>query len=370
MRVCLDFQAAIAQQAGVGRYTLLLADHLAKAAGPDQLELFFFDFKRSAADGLPAGAEAAAVRWCPGRLAQAAWKTLGWPPFDWFAGAADVYHFPNFILPPCRRGKRVVTIHDVSFMRHPEYTEDRNLAYLEHHIRKTVSRADAIITDSHFSAAEIQELLHVPADRIHAIHLGISDRFTAPPEPEIRAFRARMNLARPYLLSVGTLEPRKNYDFLIDVFEALPQFDGDLVIAGMPGWKLDPILKRIRTSPKAAQIRYLQYVPLQDLPSLYAGAELFAFPSHYEGFGFPPLEALACGTPVISSTAASLPEVLDDAATLLATDSRDAWVAAIESILQAGKGDADRIERGCAQARKFRWDCTAQETWKLYREIA
>jgi glycosyltransferase involved in cell wall biosynthesis len=369
MRVCLDFQAAIAQQAGVGRYTQQLAEHLAQAAGPDQLALFFFDFKRAGSDVLPAGAEAAAVQWCPGRVAQAAWKTIGWPPFDWFAGPADVYHFPNFVLPPCKDGKNVVTIHDVSFMRHPEFTESRNLAYLTHHIRKTVARAEAIITDSHFSAREIQELLHVPADRVHAIHLGISDDFEAPPEDDIEGFRSRTGLSRPYLLSVGTLEPRKNYTFLIDVFEALSNFDGDLVIAGMPGWKFDPVLQRIRNSPKADRIRYLQYVPQEDLASLYAGADLFAFPSHYEGFGFPPLEALACGTPVVSSTAASLPEVLEDAATLLATDSRDAWVAAIESVLVHGVNDADRVTRGRAQARKFRWDRTADETWQLYREI-
>ena len=130
MRVTLDIQAAIAQRAGVGRYTKSLVEHLGPFAGSDELRLFYFDFQRKGVPFPVPGASQHAVRWCPGQFVQKAWKTLNWPPYNWFAGAADVYHFPNFIRPPLKRGKSVVTIHDIAFIRYPQTLEPRNLAYL------------------------------------------------------------------------------------------------------------------------------------------------------------------------------------------------------------------------------------------------
>ena len=177
----MDIQAGVAQRAGVGRYVQKLVEQLGPCVtGNDELRLFFFDFQRKGLPLVAAGVRQQACRWLPGRYVQKAWKTLHFPPFNWLAGAADVYHFPNFIIPPLTRGKAVVTIHDVSFLRFPEAAERRNLAYLTANIRNTVAQADAIITDSVFSGHEIQELLNVPAEKIHPILLGLPSDLRRP----------------------------------------------------------------------------------------------------------------------------------------------------------------------------------------------
>lgn len=368
MKVCIDIQAAIAQRAGVGRYTKSLVEHLGPLAGPDLLTLFYFDFKQRGIPFHVPGATPRATTWCPGRLAQKAWKTIGWPPFDWFAGAADVYHFPNFVIPPLSRGRALVTIHDVSFMRFPEAAESKNLQYLNSQIRRTVDRADLILTDSQFSADEISELLNVSPDRVRAVHLGLTDNMKMPDAATAASMRERLKLERPYLLFVGTLEPRKNIPFLIDCFERMKMFDGDLVIAGMRGWQVDPILERMQSSPCHERIRYLEYVEEQWLPPLYAEAELFLFPSLYEGFGFPPLEAMRCGTPVLSSRAGSLPEVLGEAAAYMKEYDAEAWARAAEDLLQDSARRQSLGAAGAQQAERYKWEETARQTWELYRE--
>jgi len=365
----VDIQAAIAQRAGVGRYTRMLVEHLAPLAGADALSLFYFDFKRCGVPFPVPGAEQKAVRWCPGRIMQKAWKTAGWPPFDWFAGRADLYHFPNFILPPLTKGKTIVTIHDVAFLRHPEAAEKRNLKYLNNRIADTVRRADAIITDSHFSAREITELLKVPPQKLFPVHLGLSPDMKPAAAVDVENVRNLYGLQMPFILTVGTLEPRKNIPFLIDVFERLTDFPGDLVIAGMKGWSYEPILERMRTSKFADRIHYLEYVEDGMLSALYSAAELFVFPTIYEGFGFPPLEAMACGTPVVSSNAGPLPEVLGNAAVLMDGYSAGEWVEALADLLRDRTKQDLLCAKGREQAAKFDWNKTAAETWRIYRAL-
>jgi glycosyltransferase involved in cell wall biosynthesis len=265
----------------------------------------------------------------------------------------------------------VVTIHDVSFLRFPAFAENRNRCYLERTIPATVARADAILTVSQFSADEIVALLGVPPGRVHAVHLGIAPHLR-PPEPEtIDRLRRTLGLTRPYLLTVGTLEPRKNIPFLVEVFERLAgDYPGDLVLAGAPGWKVGPLLDRIRRSPVADRIRRLDYVPEGDLPALYAGADLFLCASHYEGFGLPPLEAMACGTPVISSPGGSLREVLGKAAVLLEPEDSGAWCASIRDTLSDGNRRRALAAAGIARAALFTWPETARRTWDVYRKVA
>lgn len=370
MHVCIDVQSAITLNTGVGRYTRQLVEHLGPLAGTDQLQAVYFDFKGKALPFSVPGITATPVRWCPGRIAQNAWKWLNWPPYQVFSGRADLFHFPNFIRPPLSTGKSVVTIHDVSFLRMPEHTEQKNLTYLTRKIRDTVKHSDALLTDSKFSAGEIADLLAVDPSRITAIHPGISPLFRRPSEATVATTRPRLGLERPYLLTVCTLEPRKNLPFMVEVFERLRTFDGEWVIAGMKGWKFEPILDKIHNSTAASRIRLLDFVADADLPALYAGAELFVFPSLYEGFGFPPLEAMACGTPVVSSTGGSLKEALGSAALCIDSFDHDRWVVDIGRAL----GDSDLRRRliadGRQKAASYTWQNTASATWKLYRKLA
>ena len=184
-------------------------------------------------------------------------------------------------------------------------------------------------------------------------------------------FRERFAIPweQPLLLYVGRVAEEKNIPFLIDVFEQLTDFDGRLVIAGMRGWKYEPILERIRTSTRADRIQFLEYVADADLPALYGGADLFVFPSHYEGFGLPPLEAMACGTPAVSSSGGSLAEVLGDDAVVLDTFDIERWTAEIRQVL-SDTGRRDRLaEAGRRRAAGYTWDRTAGETWKVYERV-
>lgn len=372
MKICMDIQAAIGPGAGIGRYTRELLAHVgAHARAGERLAAFYFDFHRRGYSG-PAPQVAIQSSRLPGRIVQKVWKTIHAPPYACFAGAADLYHFPNFVIPPLRKKDRaVVSIHDVSFLRLPETTEEKNLAWLTSEIPATVRRADAIITISDFSKREICECLNVPAEKIHVTHLGLSqmgaDLVSAEEES---ALRRNLGITKPYWLMVGTIEPRKNIPFLFRLMEHMSDWDGDLVLAGGLGWKTDAIIAAMKQSACASRIHYVSRVGDRELSTLYAGAAAFIFPSFYEGFGFPPLEALARGTPVVSARNSSLPEVLGDAAAWVDGYALEDWQTAIRAILNENAAAREaRARRGREQAAAFTWDKTAAETWKVYRHV-
>lgn len=375
MDICVDFQAAVTQTAGVGRYTRRLMEHLgplAAAGNSGSVGLFYFDFRRTVEPPRIPGTRARPFRALPGRCMHAVWRFSPYPDFATLAGPADLYHFPNFTMPPLRHGRSIITIHDLSFMRFPQYAEPRNLRRLQAAIPRSLARANAILTISNFSAAEIAKTLAVDPERIHVTPLGVDSNFQPADPAAISAMRAALGLERPYLLTVGTVEPRKNHPFLADVLESLDSaYDGCLAIAGAPGWRTESILQRMRRSPRAADIRLLSHVPESLLPSLYSGADAFLFPSFYEGFGFPPLEALACGTPVISSDGGALAEILDTPAVIRpGILDADRWVTAVRDLLRENDTQrAIRRDTGRQHAARYRWDDTARRTWDVYRSV-
>jgi glycosyltransferase involved in cell wall biosynthesis len=372
MKIALDLQAAVTQQAGIGRYTRELATHLLPLLDADtQLRLDYFDFRREAVipQALKGYPGLHPVRWVPGSLMQKAWNHLAFPPYDCIHGAADIFHFPNFLAPPKKAGKTVATIHDLSFMRYPQFTEPRNLRNLTRGMQHTLQQADAILTISRFSAQEIATFLAVPPEKIYPIHLGINQAFKPPPPAGVDNFKTRNGIYRPYILTVGTIEPRKNLGFLIELLEQLQEYDGDLILAGGLGWHYEPILARIEQSPCKKQIRRIGYIPDQELPLLYAGADAFLLPSFYEGFGFPPLEAMACGTPVIASTGGSLREVLQDGAICHDHYDPKAWLQSLEIVLSDKLLREDLIRRGHRVAKQYTWEHTARKTLDVYRTV-
>ena len=366
----MDYQPAVAQRAGIGRYAKMLAAELSKQlSADDSLRLFYCDFRRRAAVPKLPRVSPAPFHALPGAVMQKLWHHLRFPPFNWVAGSADVYHFTNFTTRPLTAGKSVVSIHDMSFARFPQFAERRNLRHLRSGIQRSAKTADAIITISEFSKREIEDLLPAARGKVHVTYLGIGSEFGIASADAVAAVRAKIRVERPFMLTVGTVEPRKNLEFLVDVFERVAPRGVDLVVAGAPGWKCDAILRRFANTRFPEQLHYLRFIPDGMLPALYSAASLFVIPSHYEGFGFGPLEAMACGTPVLSSSGGSLPEVLGTAACVVEGFNAQIWAERALAILSDGSMRARLIEDGVLRASGYTWQRTASATFDVYRKV-
>ncbi|MGA0333562.1 MAG: glycosyltransferase family 4 protein [Kiritimatiellia bacterium] len=370
MKVCMHIQAAIDQRAGVGRYVHTLIPELAALKGEDLLSGFYFDFRRRGSPFPKGMLKEDAYTLLPGALIQQSWKRLGFPAYTRFAPEADVHHFPNFIIPPLPRGpKAVVNIHDCCFLKCPETMEPKNRAYLQKRMPATLRRADKILTISETMAREIREAFGLPEEKVRATLLGPPPSMNDLPEDQVDRRIRTLGVDGPFLLHVGTLEPRKNHLFLFKVFEALNYFDGKLVLCGMKGWQVEPILEAMHSCGKAGRILHLDYVEDDDLVALYRRAEALIFPSLYEGFGLPPIEAMRQGCPVISSDGGSLAEVVGEGGIVLPLGDPGQWAEAIEGLLASPDRRARLQNAGHKKASQFSWRKCAEETWEVYREV-
>jgi alpha-1,3-rhamnosyl/mannosyltransferase len=290
-----------------------------------------------------------------------------------FIGRVDLFHSINAVLLAQREGRRVVTVQDLTCPRFPRFHPWSRRVLFGLTVRRAARRADAIIVPSATTERDLAERFPLAAGKTHVVPLAPSERFVLPPERSLPVVR-RFGLAPGgYLLFVGNVEPRKNLEALVDDYgrmRAASRLAPILAIAGGRGWKNDPIHRMAADSPFAADIRFLGHVPEPDLPALVNGALAFVYPSLYEGFGLPPLEAKACRTPVLTSDRSSLPEVVGDGALLVDPDDRDQLADALARIA----GDAARREglreRGKQQARHYSWNETARLTVKAYERLA
>ena len=284
----------------------------------------------------------------------------------------DVLHGPAYLIPWVpTRAARIVTIHDLVCFRIPEAFPKRFAWYMRQVIRLSARRADGVIAVSESCARDLVDLVGIERSRIRVIHHGADPRFRPAPDERIAAVRSRHGLDSPYLLYVGTLEPRKGVPAMIATLEALVArgHDVTLALAGQAGWKSEGLIRALETSPAAGRIRRLDYVDDADLPALYAGAGALLYLSLYEGFGLPVLEAMACGCPVVASNRASLPEVTGDAALSVDPEDVPAAVSAVERLLADGDLPADLSRRGLIRAAGFSWDQAADQTVAYYGEV-
>ncbi len=371
MKICMDYQPAVVQSAGIGRYTRVLARELSEIlpAG-DSISLFYFDFRRRAAEGLfPPRTCPVPCRFVPGGVMRRIWRYFPEPYFDRFAGKADVYHFTNFVSAPVRHGASVLTVHDMSFMRYPQFAEARNLRNLRRSLGRSIASASAVITISDFSARETEEFFPCASGKLFPIPLGISPHFAKCSSERISSFRKEYGIDRPFILTVGTVEPRKNQAFLLDVLDRMQSAGVVLVVIGGIGWKSESIISRFEPYISSGRLKWLRHIDDKDLVAAYSGAEAFVMPSFYEGFGFPPLEAMACGVPVVSSPGGSLREVLGDAACVLEGFDADEWAAAVDKVVcDTGLRDA-LIEKGKKRSSAYSWRRTAELTLKVYGSV-
>ena len=289
----------------------------------------------------------------------------------WHIGAAqlDVVHSMLNVVPLAAPTRHVVTVHDLSFIREPRTHPTHRRWYLTAATWLSARRAKAVVADSHATKQDVVELLGVHPTRVHVVYPGSEAAFHPRPDTRVHAFRQEKRLDRPFVLFVGTLEPRKNVDVLVRAFGRVARtgFEGDLVLAGGSGWATQEIDTALKESPVRNRIHRIGYVKQEDLPYWYCAADLVVYPSSYEGFGIPVLEAMASGTPVITSNRSSLPEVAGDAA--LTVDPRDIHqlAAAMSAVLASPEQRTQMSERGLIQARQFDWTVAAEQCLSLYR---
>jgi glycosyltransferase involved in cell wall biosynthesis len=374
MHIAIDYTPAVHQAAGIGRYTRGLVAALARLNTRHQFTLLVFGRAgaRFAPSPLPANFR---LRYAPfsDRWATVLWHRLNLPlPVDVFTGRADLFHGPSFTLPPSL-APSLLTVHDLSFVRYPQGAFPPLLAWLSRAVPRSLRRARHVLADSESTRLDLVELMGIPADRITVIGAGVDERFKRVSDPTfLAAVRARYNLPERFILGTSTLEPRKNFTGLIAAFNRLAAAgpaDLHLVIAGGKGWLYDDIFAAAAASPVSQRIHFPGFVADEDLPALYTLADLFAFPSHYEGFGIPVLEAMACGTPVVCADNSSLPEVAGDAALLVPATDSQALVDAMHRLLIDTSLREALVGRGLEQARKFAWEKAAERLLAVYEAL-
>jgi glycosyltransferase involved in cell wall biosynthesis len=283
----------------------------------------------------------------------------------------DLFHSPDFTLPPVRGGTRtIVTVHDLSFLHVPSCFEPPLLDYLRTNVPQAVHRADWVLADSENTRRDVIELLGVPAEKVSVIYPGVEPRFRPGYDRQtLDRVRAKYGLPSRFILSVGTVQPRKNYARLIEAFARLEEPDLRLVIVGGLGWLYEDIFAAIRSMGLEDRVTVTGYVEDVDLPAVYNLAEVFALPSLYEGFGIPPLEAMACGLPVIVADNSSLPEVVGDAGVLVNAYDTASLAEGLTRLLGDPALRQRLSQRGRARAQTFTWRQAAQSLLTTYRQV-
>ncbi len=368
----LDVSAAVHRRAGLGRYAESLARALHPLA-PEEMALFFN--RESGVEPL-SGLEAQPTRtvalgYKPWRMIVLAAQGAGMG-FDRFFPDARLFHATEHLLPPFRHLPTVLTVHDLIFRHLPQHHKRLNRWYLNLAMPLYVRRATHLIAVSEATRRDLMAAYGVPAEKITVIYEAADPRFGPRDALEQQTIRANYGLPPAYFLYLGTIEPRKNLLRLLRAWEPL-YLAGEappLVIVGKRGWLSEPFFEAVERSPAREGLILTGYVLDDDLPALIAAATAFVFPSLYEGFGLPPLEAMACGTPVLCSNRSSLPEVVGDAALLFDPTDEEAIRAAMRRIWADEALREALRRRGMARAKRFSWRRTAEETLRLYRRLA
>jgi len=386
IRVGIDYTSAAFQSAGIGRHTRCTVRALAEIDHTNQYRLLVqgrrhtvlaqtagSSPKRNRVSGIPNPNFAEVRTWLNERWWTRIWHRLRLPiAVDWLTGPIDVFHSPDFTLPPVgRRTRTVVTIHDLSFVRLPQCFEPSLAKYLNEHVPRAIGRADWVLADSENTRQDAIELLRAPADRTTVIYPGVEPRFCPiDSAAELQRVRSKYGLPPRFVLSVGTVQPRKNYGQLIKAFAQAELAEVELVVFGRKGWLYKDILTEASRLGIQHKVHFAGFIDDQDLPLAYNLADCFAFPSLYEGFGIPPLEAMACGTPVICADNSSLPEVVGDAGLLVDAQDTAAWANALDKATHDQELRQTMRARGLQRAQRFNWPRAGQALLDVYKSLS
>jgi glycosyltransferase involved in cell wall biosynthesis len=375
-RIGIDVTAAITQGGGIGRYTRELVRALIRKDDSSYYILFSGKAPKRAlaADPIPAASNVEYREfWLNAKWLYRLWYRVRLPiSVQWLTGDIDIYHSPDFVLPPTGNIPSVLTIHDLSFVHYPEAFTPALLNYLNKAVPSSIGRASHVLADSLSTKNDLVDIWQVSKEKISVVYSGVGSSFKPITEKdEIRRVRQKYELGdRPFIFSVGTVQPRKNYEMLIRAFKPIfERTTHQLVIAGGLGWMYEQILEEASRLGMSQRVKLIGFVDDRDLPALYSDASLFAFPSLYEGFGIPLLEAMSCGVPVISSNASSLPEVAGDAALLLPPDDQELWSKNLKQLLDDNTRRSKMVAAGFLQARKYSWRNAAEQVLRIYHTL-
>lgn len=373
MHVCIDVSPTAQKHAGLGRYAGEIARALAEDKDDIELSLFY---NRQGEAQLPnylshIPHKSVNIGNKPWRMGVLLSQLLRWP-MDKTFGARDIFHATNHLLAHFSTARTVFTLHDLIFLRYPEYHKLYNRWYLTLAMPIYLRAADVIITPSECSKQDAIAYYGLPESKIKVIYEAPAPYFKrASNAAELEHVRQKYNLPPKYILHVATIEPRKNLSRLLDVFKALLADwpDLKLVLIGKKGWLYEPFFQKLQAMGLQELVIFPGYIDEADLPACYEMAEVFVFPSLYEGFGLPPLEAMACGTPVVSSNSSSLPEAIGEAGIMVEPTDTAALTVAIQRVLNNTTLQADLKQRSLAQAQKFSWTKAATELKTVYESL-
>lgn len=374
MRIGFDISAQSLPRSGIGQYQIHLLQALLRLDKENDYLLYAFNLRnreRFKEIQFPYQNYDIRVSPIPQRLITLWWMVFNAPSLERVVGECDLYQVSEICVQPVRKAKTVAMVHDLTTLLFPEHHVKSNV-FLHNQRFKRLNRVDGILTNSQATKSDIVKHLNINPDKIFVTHLGADKRFRQMEKEDVYPILQKYELKKPYILFVGTLEPRKNVETLIRAFNQLKQSHNiphELVLAGQKGWLYQKIFEAIESSPFKSDIRLMDYLPDNDLPALMNGAEVFAYPSFYEGFGLPVLEAMQCGTPVVTSNISSLPEVGGEACLYVHPESSDELSETLYKVLRDKAFQKTLSEKGIMQAKRFSWEKCAKETLEAYGQI-
>lgn len=374
MRIGFDISSQSLPRSGVGQYQINLLKALLSIDPENFYHLYAFNFrnrKRFEEIGFPEGNYGIRVSAIPQRVITMWWLLFNHPSLEKVVGECDLYQVSEICIQPVKKAKTVAFVHDLTTILHPEYHVPSN-TFLHRERFKRINKVDGILTNSEATKRDIVNHLKIHPDKVFVTHLGADDRFYPMERVEVEPVLRRYKLNKPFILFVGTLEPRKNVETLIRAFNELKTehwIPHKLVLVGQKGWLYKNIFKAIESSPFKSSILYLDYVADEDVPALMNGADVFAYPSFYEGFGLPVLEAMQCGCPVVTSNVSSLPEVGGKACLYVHPESADELSEKLLAVIQNKALQNEISEKGIERAKEFSWEKCAGKTLQAYQMV-
>ena len=371
----IDYTAAYEQGGGIGRYVRELVTALSKVDSANQYSLFVSGaLPTSLPQIFPANFYWKSTRITPKWLARV-WHRSRIPlPLELFTGRLELFHATDFVLPPLLPNAcSLLTVHDLSFVRVPDSASSSLKAYLDSVVPRSVQLATHVLADSQATKDDLIELYSVADSKVTVLLSGVDERFFSLVSSELLlTVRSKYSIDRfPYIFSVGTVQPRKNYSRLIEALAQLRNqgIEIHLVIAGGKGWLENPIYQTITDTHMEDFVHFIGFAADEDLPALYRNAVCLAFPSLYEGFGLPILEAMASGTPVLTSNISSLPEVAGDAAIMVDPYDLDAITDGLKRLILDSALRDSLIQKGLVRARQFTWEKSARQLLGIYHSL-